>query len=289
MLGGWAVDEDYEFNGIQAVIGTAVHEAVAQAARLLIPGAHAESLEVQFGGLLGHPDIWVDGTVIDLKTKGYTLQVENIRRLGPPQQELWQISCYAAGLILAGYPTHTLRLNYVARDSGEEYVYEQPFDVDVVGEAMAWLEQVRTAEVVALPRDYRPDSGHCQSCPYFERCWETPRGSDSRAVLFRDNPDAGRWARQLEDAGGRKKAAEEDLADAKGALDALRSVTRPGETEDIEVPGLDKIIRFRVNKGKRSLDAAQIAMDYKRADARPPETVGEPVVKVTLVKRKEEQ
>jgi hypothetical protein len=30
-------------------------------------------------------------------------------------------------------------------------------------------------------------------------------------------------------------------------------------------------------------------MDYKRADARPPETVGEPVVKVTLVKRKEEQ
>jgi hypothetical protein len=29
-------------------------------------------------------------------------------------------------------------------------------------------------------------------------------------------------------------------------------------------------------------------MDYKRADARPPETVGEPVVKISLVQRKKD-
>jgi hypothetical protein len=288
MLGGYDPDAGFEKNGVQAVLGTAIHEIAAQAATMLIPGAIAEGLGVRFGGLLGHPDLWVDGIVRDVKTKGYSLQLENIRRTGPPQGERWQVHTYAAGLILAGYEVHTCQLDYIARDGGDEYLFEEPFSVDVVSEAMAWLDQVRTAEVMTLPRDYRPGSGHCQSCPYFERCWEAPRGSDSRAVLFADDPDAGKWARQLEDAQARRKAAEEDWADAKGALDALRTVTRPGESEDIKVPGLDKIIRFRVNKGKRSLDAAQIAMDYKRADARPPETVGEPVVKVTLVTRRDE-
>jgi hypothetical protein len=265
------------------VLGTAIHEIAAQAATMLIPGAIAEGLEVRFGGLLGHPDLWIDGIVRDVKTKGYTLQLENIRRLGPPQGERWQVHTYAAGLILAGYEVHTVQLDYIARDSGDEYLFEEPFSVEVVSEAMAWLEQVRTAEVVTLPRDYRPDSGHCQSCPWFEQCWEAPRGSDSRAVLFADDPDAGRWARQLEDASERMKDAKEDLADAKGALDALRSVSRPGEVQDLDV-GLDRLLRFKIGKGKTSPDMAVIANDYKRAGARPPMKTGEPIVSVSLVK-----
>jgi hypothetical protein len=94
---------------------------------------------------------------------------------------------------------------------------------------------------------------------------------------------------QLDSARAMRKLAEERIADAQGALDALRSVSRPGESEDIEVPGLDKLIRFRVNKPKTSPDMATIAVDYARAGARPPFKVGEPVVNVTLVKRKEEQ
>jgi hypothetical protein len=284
MLGGYDYDEGFEATNAQPVLGTAIHEIAAQAAAMLIPGAIAEGLGVRFGGLLGHPDLWINGIVRDVKTKGYSLQLENVRRNGPPQGERWQVHTYGAGLILAGYEVHTVQLDYIARDSGDEYLFEEPFSVEVVSEAMAWLEQVRTAEVVTLPRDYRPDSGHCRSCPFFERCWETPRGSDSRAVLFTDDPDAARWAAVLAEGRTMRQRGEALEADAKGALDALRSVTRPGETQDIEVPGLDKLIRFRVNKGKRSLDAAQIAMDYKRADARPPETVGEPVVKVSLVR-----
>jgi hypothetical protein len=283
MLGGYDYDPLFEANGVQAVLGTAIHEIAAQAATMLIPGAIAEGLEVRFGGLLGHPDLWIDGIVRDVKTKGYTLQLENIRRLGPPQGERWQVHTYAAGLILAGYEVHTVQLDYIARDSGDEYLFEEPFSVEVVSEAMAWLEQVRTAEVVTLPRDYRPDSGHCQSCPWFEQCWEAPRGSDSRAVLFADDPDAGRWARQLEDASERMKDAKEDLADAKGALDALRSVSRPGEVQDLDV-GLDRLLRFKIGKGKTSPDMAVIANDYKRAGARPPMKTGEPIVSVSLVK-----
>jgi hypothetical protein len=288
-LQGVPQDEGYEASGIQNVLGTAIHETAASAARIFLPQAHTESLEVRFGGLVGHPDLFADGVVRDIKTVGYAMQLEQRRRLGPPLRERYQVHTYGAGLVMQGLEVHTVQIDYIDRGSGDEYLFSEPFSVEVVSEAMAWLDNVRTAEIVSLPRDYRPDSAFCQHCPWFERCWEADRGTDDRHVLFTDDPDAGRWARQLEDAGQRMKIAKDDLADAKGALDILRSVTQPGQSEDLEVPGLDKLIRFRINKGKRSLDAAQIAMDYKRADARPPETVGEPVVKVTLVKRKEEQ
>jgi hypothetical protein len=222
-------------------------------------------------------------------TKGYTMQLENIRRAGPPQGERWQLHTYAAGLILAGYEVHTCQLDYIARDSGDTYLFEEPFSVEVVSEAMAWLDQVRTAEVISLPRDYRPDSGHCRSCPFFERCWEAPRGTDDRHVLFTDDPDAARWAEALFGAQLERKQAQREEDDAKAALDHLRTVSRVGEVEYVELPGLELLLRFRMNKGKTSPDMAQIAMDYQRAGARPPMKVGQPVVSVSLVTRKEEQ
>jgi hypothetical protein len=108
-------------------------------------------------------------------------------------------------------------------------------------------------------------------------------------VLFVDNQDAAEWATRLEAAQVMRKAAESAEADGKGALGALRTVSMPGESEDVEVPGLDKLIRFRVSRGRTSPDMPAIAVDYARAGARPPMKVGEPVVSVTLVKRKEGQ
>jgi hypothetical protein len=153
---------------------------------------------------------------------------------------------------------------------------------------MAWLKDVRESPVEVLPRDYRPDSVMCQSCRFFRRCWQAEPGADDRHVLFLDDPDAAAWATRLEDARARRKAAEADEADAKGALDHLRSVARPGDKEDIEVPGLAKLIRFHVKRGRQSPDMAMIAMDYKRAGARPPVKYGEPTVGIALVKPKRE-
>jgi hypothetical protein len=106
-------------------------------------------------------------------------------------------------------------------------------------------------------------------------------------VLFVDNQDAAEWATRLQSAQVMRKAAEHAEADAKGALDALRTVSRPGETEYVEVPGLNRVIRFSVNRGKKSPDMAQIANDYKRAGARPPMRYGEPTIRVSLVKKPE--
>lgn len=285
-LGRYPADEGYEASGIQNVMGTAIHEALAQAAPLAIEGGHAETLEVSFAGLKGHPDLWVDGVVRDYKTVSYSMQLEQRRQLGPPQRERYQAHTYGAGLIIGGYPVHTVQLDYIARDSGDEYLHEEPFSMAVVAEAMAWLDSVRTTQVEVLPRDYRPDSAFCQSCPFYRRCWNHEPGKDPRSVLFLDNPDAAAWAAKLEDARRRRKAAEDDEADAKGALDALRSVTRPGGKEDIAVPGLDKVIRFTMKRGKLSPDMARIAVDYRNAGARPPMRQGEPTVGIALVKPK---
>jgi hypothetical protein len=135
-----------------------------------------------------------------------------------------------------------------------------------------------------LPRDFRPDSATCKGCKFFRRCWDAEPGTDDRHALFIDDPDAAKWALQLEEARAAKKVAERWEADAKGALDHLRLVSRPGEREDIIVPGYGKVVRFTVKKGRSSPDMAQIANDYKRAGARPPFRHGEPTIGVELVK-----
>jgi hypothetical protein len=107
-------------------------------------------------------------------------------------------------------------------------------------------------------------------------------------VLFRDDPDAAAWGLKLLDAQARKKQAEADEEDAKGALDVLRTISQPGEKEYVAVPGLDYEIRFTMKWGRKSPDMALIAMDYKRADARPPMKRGEPTVAVSLINKRED-
>ncbi len=288
MLAGVPADEGFAENTAQHVLGTAIHEVAAQGARLVIPDAYTEKLEVWFGGLKGHPDLYCEGVLRDLKTLGYTMQLEDRRRHGPKQQERWQAQVYGAGAILAGLPVHTIQLDYVARDSSDEFIHEEPFDPGVVAEAMEWLAQVRSTEPEMLSRDYRPDSGTCKSCKWFERCWQAERGTDNRHVLFLDDPDAGGWAFQLVQASADAKRDKERHKDAKGALDHLRSVSRPGEKEYIEVPGLDDVIEIRVSKGRTAPDMEAITADYKRAGAKPPMVTGEPVIHIALVKRRDD-
>lgn len=287
MLSRTPHDEGFGANGVQAVMGTAIHEAAAAGALLVNPDVLAEQIEVFFGGLKGHPDLYYEGVVRDIKTLGYTMQLEDRRRHGPKQRERWQVMTYGAGLIVAGHPVHTIQLDYLARDSGEEYLFEEPFDYMVVAEAMAWLDEVRTTEPAMLSRDYRPDSALCRNCPFFERCWDAERGTDDRHVLFLDDPDAARWALQLWEAGLAVKAAEKRVQDARGALDHLRSVTYPGEHEEIELAGLDDgdVLEIRVQRGRTSPDMDRIRADYERAGAKPPVRTGEPIIKMALVNR----
>lgn len=278
---------------VQAVLGTAVHQVAADIMRKL---GHEEGRfgispwieqEVRFAGVLGHLDLCVPPVVRDIKTVGRVQQLDRIKVLGPPRQDLWQVNVYAAAMIVTGARIERVQIDYIARDSGETWLYEAPFDIGCVREAMAWLRTVRETPLGWLARDYRPGSPQCERCPFRGPCWEgSVTGRDPLSVLYVDEPDAAKWITQLEDARRRRREAEDDEKRAKGALDALRP--NLSGTAEVRVPGVEDIdIRFTVSRGREMPDVERIREDYARGGGRMPVTVGEPSVRVTIVPRKD--
>jgi CRISPR/Cas system-associated exonuclease Cas4 (RecB family) len=272
---------------IQAVLGTAVHELAARAASEQFPEALAEKLEVRFAGLLGHPDLYYKPVVRDLKTTGRASTLESWKGKGPPQKHIWQVNAYAAGLIVDGFDASVVQIDYLARDTGDTWLWEAPFDLDAVHDALEWLRLVRETEMGFLPRDFRPESPQCRSCPFFQQCWEKPAmpGRDFRSALFRDDPDAAAWARRLADARKRKAQAEADEADAKGALDALRPAEVGRGGAYVTVPGMDEALHWTRVSGRRRPDMQQISADYAQAGAEPPMITGEAGYRLTVISR----
>jgi hypothetical protein len=295
-LGGCRRAAGYVINGYEgepndysltAIIGTMVHDGLARAARATIPGALAEDIEVRFGGIVGHPDLYVSRTVVDYKTRARASDLDRVSTFGPPKRERWQAHTYGAAMILAGYPVERIRIEYISRESGETWLWEEPFDIELVREAMAWLNQVRETPLEYLSRDYRPTSVFCGGCEFFKLCWEGHAipDRDPRSAFFADEPDAAVWVKRLEVAKKARDAAERDYQDAKGALDALRPGGQPGGHYDVDCGlGDGRVVRFTVAHGRESYDKETITADYARAGARPPAIRGAPVVRISIVK-----
>lgn len=263
-------------SSVQAVLGTAIHAAVEQVFRELqdageIPAEDLVEHRVEFAGIPGTVDRYVaaTATVEDTKTTS-SRWLEHIKVNGPPRSHLWQISGYAAALIHEGRKVRRLVINYIARDTGEEWRWEGPFQPAVVAEALTWLADVRDTELEMLPREYMPDSPFCGHCAFFDLCWEGGvQGRDRASVLFVENPDAARWARQLKEARESKAAAEEKEKEAKAALDALR----PNDTgtATLAIDGFPLALQWQVSVSKR-LDTKAVKAEYKAAGAEPPMT-----------------
>lgn len=283
-LGGCRRQAGYKLHGyklekpsgsIQAVIGTAVHDKVdAELIQMrdagLIPPDSVINEEVRFGGLTGHPDLYVDGVLRDVKTLGYDAQLANYQLNGPPKRHLWQVMTYAAALIVTDRPVRVVQIDYLVRDSGNSWLWEGPFDYEHVRDAMTWLTSVRETPLEWLARDYAPDSPQCRHCPFFNRCWDGHViDRDERSVLLVEDQDAAKWARKLEEARARLKDAKADEALAKGALDALRPNTE-GRGE-VQIDGYPKILRWTVSN-RKNLDNDQVRADYARNGAQPPLT-----------------
>jgi hypothetical protein len=275
---------------VQAVIGTAVHDAVTSALRKmraegLIPSDSVIDEEVRFGGITGHPDLYVRPMLRDVKTIGYDIQVANMRVKGPSKQNLWQVMTYGAALIVRGLPVEEVQLDYLVRDSGKTWLWSGPFNYMLVSEAMVWLDLIRQTPLDWLARDYAPDSAQCKNCPFFSRCWEghVP-GRDERSVLLSEDQDGAYWAKRLMEARELKKKAEAEEALCKGALDALRPNTE-GRGE-VRVQGFPYNLRWTVTR-RRSLDTDQVRQDYEAAGSSPP-LRGSESIKLELVAPKEE-
>lgn len=264
---------------VQAVLGTAIHEAVAkvlhdmQAAGIIPPDAAIEE-EVRFAGIVGHFDRYEDGILSDTKTTSDNW-LTHIEVHGPDRQHVWQVNLYAAALIRSGRPVRTLVLDYIARDTGRDWQWRGTPDPQQVRDALRWLEAIRAVDVDMLNRDYAPDTSFCQHCPFYATCWDgAVPGRDPRSVLLVEDPDAVRWARQLEDARQVKASAEALEKEAKGALDALRPNESGTELVDVGLP--DKVLKFEVRTPER-LDTTAVKAEYAKAGATPPTKTGREV------------
>lgn len=273
---------------LQAVLGTAIHQAVADVlhdmqAAGLIPADDLVEHEVTFAGIKGHFDRYEPAAarLTDTKTTS-SRWLEKLKINGPTVSNLWQVHGYAAALIADGYKVREIAIDYIARDTGEEWRWTGPFETRHVRDALAWVTDVRTTPLEFLARDHAPDGPFCSHCPFFDRCWEGGyAGRDPRSVLFVEDPDAAKWMARLEDARARKKAAEDDEKIARGALDALRP--NEDETATVVLDGQDKALRWSVSAPKR-LDTTQVRQDYAKAGLKAPEKPAKkPTVRLDLV------
>ena len=270
---------------VQAVMGTMLHAAVADVlhqmqADGLIPADALIEHAVTFAGLLGHLDLFIEPELTDTKSTSQR-NLDRIKVQGPYLSHLWQTHGYAAALIAEGRTVRRVNIDYIARDTGEQWRWSGPFEAHHVRDALAWLTEVRNTELEFLARDYAPDGPFCGHCPFFSVCWDGHiAGRDERSVLFVEDPDAAEWVDRLEDARARKKRAEADEKTARGALDALR----PNDegSADVVLPGVEHALRFIVTHPER-VDTTQVRKDYKAAGRKVPIKPGKTSVRLDLV------
>ena len=179
--------------GYQAVIGTAVHEAIADAvARVEVDAwtreeRTAETWLVEHRVHVGHVN-GVDvagnvdlfhvpsGTVVDHKVTS-TRQAP-VKAANPDRQYVAQLHLYGKGLEDAGYRVTQVALNFVPRDGGDVHVWSAPYDrqvaVDALDRASAiafTIERLGLDQAVtALPMV----DAYCPWCPWHRDDATTP-------------------------------------------------------------------------------------------------------------------
>lgn len=217
-------EPDNAQNSVVAAIGSAVHHVVNEAVAALNRPGNLSEVEVTYGGLVGHIDRYEaeEQEAIDVKTSTERW-ISSIQLHGIPESHRFQTALYAAGLIQGGTPVRTIRIDYIDRSSGQEWQARRPFSVKEVRQALEWVKFVKESPWDLLPRDYEPEGTICQSCPFFNQCWEgfVP-DRDKRSVMLAEGADTAKLAEELfllrEQMASMKKRADE----LRGILDGAR-------------------------------------------------------------------
>lgn len=172
-----------------ALLGTMIHEGALAARKRANPDLLIEAelkIDLPNGlSLLGHADeIDPDEpSVTDLKTTG---NIGYVRKHGASLQQRYQRHLYALGAIQAGLvETEGLLVRNLWLDrTGADpvpHVEQEPFSLEVVAEAAAWLGEARDAALSGSEAPCDKDYSFCRSyCQWFTRA----RGTEE--------PDAGR-------------------------------------------------------------------------------------------------
>lgn len=152
---------------LAAIMGTAIHAAIEDAIGHIDPEGkeYLVETEVAYGDMKAHVDLFVPstGAVIDWKTS----KVKNLSYF-PSKQQRWQVQVYGYLLAKNGYDVKTVNLVAIARDGSEKdvKVHTEAYDEAIALEAFAWLEEVKSSQVLPEPEK---DASFCKDyCQYYD-------------------------------------------------------------------------------------------------------------------------
>ena len=227
------VPPDNPGGSVQAAMGTAIHDAVDRimddlAADGVLPAGQVNR-EVRYAGLVGHYDRFDRGTVIDTKSTS-SRWLEQLMLHGPDEDHIWQVTLYGCALVKQGHTVTGIGIDYLARDTGDEWPWRGAFRPDLHARtALLWLKAVRDTPLDMLPRDYLPSSPMCHGCRWAGQCWPYGlEGKGAATVLLSEIDGAEKAAEELWEAKQDKKDAEARETRARLALEALRPLQGVG-------------------------------------------------------------
>ena len=158
-----------ETSKMAAWMGTAIHTAIEKHFEYADPFGerYQREVEVEFGGLKGHVDLYdvVENEVIDWKTT-------TKRRLGdnfPSDQQWQQVQLYGWLLSNNGYAVEKVTLVGIARDGNEDHIQieSQPYDVGAAMAGLQWLKEVE--EAVEVPEPEKNKRFCANYCVFYDR------------------------------------------------------------------------------------------------------------------------
>ncbi|MFI9157479.1 PD-(D/E)XK nuclease family protein [Kitasatospora aureofaciens] len=207
-------------------------------------------------------------TVEDIKTKSTWLW-DNVLRYGATDAELRQVHLYADLLRTAGFedrkgqqviarlgpvPVERIRLRFINRDSGAEYVQEIDYDPARAEEARWWLDRVaETSSPEEARRDFNGPGldAICDYCPFATACWGVPApGRPAQTTLIRNDADIEKaladyvTAHQQWVAADRTKKLVRKMVDASPEARYGPNVLKWGGENPVEEPDLEKMIEL---------------------------------------------
>lgn len=235
-----------------SMMGTAIHSYIQQAFHRLDPFNERYLLEQEIyseeTGIRGHVDMFDKerGEVIDWKST-------KMKNLGyfPSRQQRWQVQLY--GWLLSsvlGHDVKTVTLVAIPRDGTEQDIvyHSEPFDMNVVNEALAWLSEVKFAKYPPAPEK---DAVFCRNyCEFYDKTGtkgcaaRLKSDADSVVIPDADVDEAARNYLRVSDEIRRLEAEKDGI---KGFLEGANGTT---------VSGIK--VAWSSVAGRKSIDEAEV-------------------------------
>lgn len=251
---------DTQDNYAAAFLGTAIGEFAENAMKDLLGDEVRTQVDVTVNidvrgyalSIPGHVDVVGADFITDFKTKD---GLGVVRRTGPSQQQMFQVTLYAKALIDAGELPEdcTVSLTYVDRSGREPdpVVFAWTFDEAIYREAVEWLDDVIYAiENNEEASKDQPRNWCFECCQYATAC----RGTDTDVQGLIDDPVVIEAVDVYQEANATIRAAEKDKKSAMSVLTGVAGSTGKNVIRWINIPG-----------GRVEYDRAE----YQRIDIRP--------------------